>query len=228
VELGTAILVSAVLISAVLLYGFTKDKVRWGRVFKRTGISILSVAVLGGAAIYTWSLWSNRPVVVSQLDGVTLGELSKEVIFRKGKPSLTCWTKDKKSRTFHYSKYFDESFRTIEIDENDRVVRLQATDRSFYFPEARVSSYDTSETIIEKWGEPTDILEESPSRRYYIFKRYNVGFFLENNKAKTVVVFDGNNEFYRSEYFSDASVSPNIKIFADCDAGSEKTEGDDR
>ena len=84
---------------------------------------------------------------------------------------------------------------------------LLAGDLGYGSPNDAVAIYngDNEDTIREKWGKEDFIRNDNPSKRRYVYRRYNLAIGLENNRADAIVVF---NPQY---YYKDASVPPERK-----------------
>jgi hypothetical protein len=138
-ELGTAIFLSAAMIAVVLLYGFTKDRVRWGRFFKWAGIGGALIAVGGTIITISIDLWTNRRVVLTTVSDVSLGDNYKDIIFKWGEPTEKCYSADNKLVRLEYEKDYAGLY-IMDIDIGGQVTRIvesQAGKSTSYFFQGR-------------------------------------------------------------------------------------------
>jgi hypothetical protein len=89
-ELGTAVFLSSITVSLVLLYGFTKDRWPWRRIISRTLIGILILVAISGALIVAAHYWDQLvPTQIArqtEYGGLRLGMSRDEVAYVKGFP----------------------------------------------------------------------------------------------------------------------------------------------
>lgn len=90
-SIGTGIFLSSLLLAIVILYGITKDRWPWRRMFKRTGIGLLVFVVIGAAAVGALYLWNQLPARVglqTEYAGLRIGMSPDEVMYVKGYPPV--------------------------------------------------------------------------------------------------------------------------------------------
>jgi hypothetical protein len=89
-ELGTAIFLSSITVSIVLLYGFTKDRWSWRRIVLRGLIGIVILVAVGGALIVAAQYWDQffptKLARQTEYAGMRLGMTRDEVRYIKGLP----------------------------------------------------------------------------------------------------------------------------------------------
>ncbi|MCA6109590.1 hypothetical protein [Bradyrhizobium cenepequi] len=90
-ELGTAVFLSSIAVSVVLLYGFTKDRWSWRRIIRRSVGGIFMLGAIGGVLIVAAQYWDQLfPVRLSrqaEYAGLRLGMSRDEVKYVKGFPA---------------------------------------------------------------------------------------------------------------------------------------------
>src|SRR5262245_9223473 len=72
-SLGTAIFLSTVILSLVILYGLTRDRWRWGRILIGLIVTVLLV-VAGMVGLFWYQMQPDRPSKLTALWGIGLGE----------------------------------------------------------------------------------------------------------------------------------------------------------
>jgi hypothetical protein len=201
-ELGTGIFLSSLVLSIVLLYGFTKDRVRWGRFFKYAGIALAVLIIPIFSTFWILEAWRQRRQPLAEISGISLGDRDQDLLFRIGEPEYTCRSTDGKNvkRIFRQ----DESGRALfVISDADKIVqRLQIKgDRFDRAKNARVTEWDDETSLIEKWGTPDEMFTSGDFLRHYVYKRYNLIIELFKNRVQSVTIFNSAGEFYQETDF---------------------------
>jgi protein-S-isoprenylcysteine O-methyltransferase Ste14 len=87
-SVGLGIFLSSLVLSIVVLYGFTKDRWNWPKIARRTGLGVLTVAalVIGiWAGIYFWNQLPASLRTQTEYAGLRIGMAQDEVMYIKGK-----------------------------------------------------------------------------------------------------------------------------------------------
>jgi len=188
------------MLSAVLVYGFTRDRVRWGMILRRLGLGTLTVAVCGGAALYLWNEFSNRPQKLAGLWNIPLGSSESDVIFQRGKPAFTCTNPtdpEWKSAWYLGDSVSSETERyRIRIsyfgDNGVRRILLFGELSESQLPSAQsIGNYQSSSDVVQHWGKPDSIVESDDKlARWYTFRRYNLGVQFQQDRPTMIEAFD--------------------------------------
>ena len=95
--IGTAIFLSALVLSFAIIVVFTRDRVRWGKLLGISAAIVMGLAiVVGAAALILTSYWFNR-AVIHELGGVSLGQNIQDVLFKKSDFTSKCYIDDDRS-----------------------------------------------------------------------------------------------------------------------------------
>ncbi|MSP52190.1 MAG: hypothetical protein EXQ91_07350, partial [Alphaproteobacteria bacterium] len=86
-ELGTAILLSAVFLGMVALFIATKDRWNWKKLFLWPFTILLELSVIGVVGYLVLLYWEDLPRKELGLWGIRLGASFADVKFAKGEPS---------------------------------------------------------------------------------------------------------------------------------------------
>lgn len=188
-EIGTAIFLSTVLISIVLLYIFSGNRNRWIRFLKW----LFAIIILGllslVVGLYLWKLWEERRYPVTSLMNISLGDTVRDAIFKKGEPNERCYV-NKTTREIISLVYFDGQ-RRIDIffyRGNAFEIIISGT-VPFYETGARVAIGDTIDKVEKIWGNPDYIRENSPGDREFTYEEFNLGFFSKYNKITRIEIY---------------------------------------
>src|SRR5713226_1256429 len=84
--LGTGIFLAALVVSATLLFGFTRDRVSWGRALKRLFFGAVGLAAIGAISVVGYQWYQDRPTRQVSYCDLSLGMLDSEVLYVKGTP----------------------------------------------------------------------------------------------------------------------------------------------
>jgi hypothetical protein len=194
-EIGTAIFLSALIISGVLLYVFSRDRIRWGRLFGRLALVLIATICLIGGGLYGWYLWEGRRAAIHSLDGVSLGESESDVIFKKGKVQKTCLMDGTKNiRLIEFSQKLPTKEKVTMVETRDGVAKriVLLGDLGFSNLDGRNSVFetDTVDDVRKKWGQEDFIRSIDESSRLYVYRDYNLAVGLKNNQVEAIIIFD--------------------------------------
>src|SRR5437762_2426291 len=90
-SVGTGIFLAAVILSAVYLYGITRDRWRWGKIIRRGVVGVGCAAVLVGvgvAAVTGYGWIAARPKPQTEYAEIRLGMSMADVKYARGYPSF--------------------------------------------------------------------------------------------------------------------------------------------
>ena len=85
-ELGTGVFLSAVFLGTVGLFIATKDRWNWKKIFLWPLAVVAGLSLVGGLVAYAYKQYEERPKVLTEFNGIRLGEQFQDVAFRHGKP----------------------------------------------------------------------------------------------------------------------------------------------
>lgn len=88
--LGTGIFLSTIVLAVILLYGYTKDRWQWRRMFKRIALIIVGVLIACGLVIGAAYIYEQIPAHITkqtEYGGIRLGMDQNEVLYKLGDPS---------------------------------------------------------------------------------------------------------------------------------------------
>jgi len=181
--LGAGILLSAMVIGLVLLYGQTRDRWRWKKVF----LTALVVTVTIACVAWAYSEYENRIMAQSEFLSISLGSKVSDVRFIKGNPDMASmdggvWI-------------FNDSNKKAELLVlfRDTVVKavLYIGD-CFYCNQMFGLGIGASyEKVKEKVGEPTSVsISPDQLKRLASFEKWNVVFILQENKVINFGIYD--------------------------------------
>lgn len=213
-ELGTAIFLSSIAISVVLLYGFTKDRWSWRRVFFRSFVAILVIASVSAVMIFAAQYWNqifptklNRQ---AEYAGVRLGMSRDEVRYVKGVPTLAV-IQDKEGPSPSYNVFKPselpkgktindyplweyeghEHFILVIFGDGNNTVRSVAcfsSDKSSRCPEiGGVSDGTTEAELLHKFGMPSSS-QIKDARKSVRYEDIGVEFTLEKQKVYRLII----------------------------------------
>ena len=181
--LGAGILLAAMVIGLVLLYGQTRDRWRWKKVFLTT----LVVTVIIACVALAYSEYENRITTQSAFLSIALGSKVSDVRFIKGNPDMASmdggvWI-------------FNDSNKKAELLVlfRDKVVKaVLYIGECLYCNQMFSLGIGTSyEKVKEKLGEPTSVsISPDQLKRLASFEKWNVVFTLQENKIINFGVYD--------------------------------------
>ncbi len=181
--LGAGILLSAMVIGLVLLYGQTRDRWRWKKVF----LTALVVTVIVACVAWAYSEYENRITAQSEFLSISLGSKVSDVRFIKGNPDMA--SMDGGVWIFNDSKKKAE----LLVLFRDTVVKavLYIGD-CFYCNQMFGLGIGASyEKVKEKVGEPTSVsISPDQLKRLASFEKWNVVFILKENKVINFGIYD--------------------------------------
>lgn len=195
-----------ILVSAAAYQASIREK--WKVVGKAVGLLMLVLAV-GGAAVWGWYSYSNRPRPVSELNGVRLGMTPVEVKLAKGSPSNEKDNKidqdgDKPRLGWLFSggQATDEStivvfFGTTPEDVKAAIVCAEGG----YGNLLGLGPYSSEKDIIERLGAPSSVsIHENGLSKFVSFKPLKVAFELTKGQVSKMCVTRYGRVAYTSEY----------------------------
>ncbi len=181
--LGAGILLAAMVIGLVLLYGQTRDSWRWKKVFLTT----LVVTVIVACAAWAYSEYENRIAAQTKFLSIALGSKVPDVRFIKGNPVIA--SADGDVWIFNGSNKKPE----LLVLFKDAVVKsVLYIGECFYCNQIFGLGIGASyEKVKEKLGEPTSIsISSDQLKRLASFKKWNIVFTLKENKVIKFGIYD--------------------------------------
>jgi hypothetical protein len=195
-ELGTAVFLSAVLLSMVGLYAATKDRWNWKKILLWPLGVIVALAVLVGGGYYTYYQIDQRPKPQTSFWGIPLNATETEVRFLKGEPTKrdgTLWVYD----TDPSSR--DGAWYIVRFADDGSLRYVMYSGRGSSIPYLQgISDYSSQETILEKFGKPTNVSTSKDGlKRLLSYAKYNLVFELVQNRVQALGMYDGKGEAMR-------------------------------
>jgi len=184
-NLGLAIFLSAVIISLVLLFNFTKDRWNWKKILLTVGILILIIALALGIRYFIIPLYNyNAPETATEFWEIPLGSSKADIKFLKGEPSEI----DSVNSNWLYltGKYNYEAYRVNYYDDKVVSIVYYCSDYSYsaHKLSGRVYIGYNLQSLKDFFGEPTGVSSHKDGvARIYSFEKYQVLFFLKENKV---------------------------------------------
>ena len=198
-SLGTAIVLSALLLCLVLLYGFTRDRWKWRRIFGQALICILGIGALLAAALAAWN-WleslQRRPVLMTALWSVKLGDKESDVVFRKGQPTEICSDPDRPNRRELWFKISgnnanDLSWAQVLVDANKGVTAIAFfgdLSKSEQTQPLKIYTGQSADSVRASWGKPSNIKAgRSATGQSYYYDQFNLIVVFGTNRAEALI-----------------------------------------
>ena len=220
--IGTAIFLSALVLSFAIIIVFTKDRVRWGKLLGITAAAVVGLATVVGAAAFVLTSYCFNRAVIHELDGVGLGQNIQDVLFKKSDFTSKCYIDDDRSSVTY--EFDDPAYKARKLyveTKYDVVQRITLTGDLGYSNLKKSNSIfasDDEEDVREKWGNEDFIRSTLPQVRNYIYRRYQLNVVLRNNRAVALVIFNpelyylsANNAPARELDCFDATGKPKVK-----------------
>ena len=175
---GTSIFLASFLISSVLLYAHTKERWKWGKIFKISSISFLSLIFLCGTLFYCITYYENLPKTITEFEGIKLGDRKKDVVFKLGNP------KEENKNTLEYN-----NIKVSLKDEKVNEIRL-ACYQGYYKGLNGIYCGDQSEALERKYKSSINQLHSEKDALFRIFQapKYNTVYFLYQNKVIAMAI----------------------------------------
>jgi hypothetical protein len=179
-SLGDGIFWGAMIVATVALYLGTKDRWRWKRIVLWTVGGLLGLAAVAGAGVYGYTMWEERPQVITAYWGIKLGATPSEVLFLKGPPTeqtseQSCFYKTEKIGV------------TVEFDDK-KVVTVTALGDRTYLPDiGNISTYLTMEQLTSRLGKP-DAVTTSADGEYRVLNYLKYNLAAAYNRSGMVMV----------------------------------------
>jgi len=189
-ELGTAVFLSAVLLSIVGLYAATKDRWNWKKILLWPLGVIVALAVLVGGGYYIYYQIDQGPKPQTSFWDIPLDATEAEVRFLRGEPTKrvgTLWVYETKPS---YGDSFSYVVRFAD-DGKLRYVMYLGSGSSMPYLQG-ISNYSSQETILEKFGKPTNTSTSKDGlKRLLSYATYNLVFELEQNHIRALGMYNG-------------------------------------
>lgn len=188
-SLATSILLSSIILALAILFVGTKDKWNWSTISKRTGLSFLSLVIIGSLVGFGIYFFSKRPKIMKEYWGLTFNDTLEDVMFKKGKYREIS---DSESGSKNYTYVNEKAGYLILISSSPKKVIRVMCGAGACPPIQGINMGSTSAELIEKFGKPSEIknLDESGLTRRYYFKRYNVQFDLEKDAVDGMSIYN--------------------------------------
>jgi hypothetical protein len=189
-ELGTAVFLSAVLLSLVGLYAATKDRWNWKKVFLWLLGVLVTLAALAGGGVYIYTLIESRPKPQTSFWNIPLNATEADVKFLKGEPTKredVTWTYETKQ------VQSDPYYYVVQFEKSGKLRFVMYYGAGLYMPFVQgISSYSSQEAVVEKFGPPTyTSTSKDGLRRILSYSAYNLFFGLRQNRVESLGMYDG-------------------------------------
>lgn len=194
--IGLGLFFGFVVVGLVYLYVSTKEQWNWSKIIKRTslilgGLFTLFILLAGGfLAKSKW--WDARPLLITQLVGVSIGEKLTDVFFKHGD-----FKRESKADPNDKSREdYENTDKHIFLTVKDGTVRTVLYDcqEPDYKSMNGIACGDSGETIKEKFGERVRILcgkektDNGKFVRVYDVVDYGTRYFLHMNKVVALLI----------------------------------------
>lgn len=194
-DLGLAIFLSATLLSAVAMYGLTKDRISWSRLLKwafgSVAFGVAAIAI--GFCVYDYLMSAGH---IKTIAGINLGDTEASLLLKKGKPKLICSGGDLKRLGYFTEKgIFDlTSFDYYIKNGSVHAIEMHRLIFSKEMPDPYAAEWDQfgvsrfqgteAKRIAQKWGTPDEIVSQDHST-VYLYRKLNTAYtFHEDQKTK--------------------------------------------
>lgn len=127
--------------------------------------------------------------VVNEMNGVKLNESLGDVLFKKKEYKKSSEAQSKSLANERYVIYDDGKYEVVF--DNDKSVELNDTCGKIYVGEKGVNGIvcdDSSERILNQYGEQINIYCMKDNTRVYLTPNYNVAYYLKSNEVKRISV----------------------------------------
>ncbi|PUE09505.1 hypothetical protein B9Z51_11670 [Limnohabitans sp. T6-5] len=185
---GTGLFAVGAAIAIVALIVATRSKWNW-RKFAVPSLAIfVGVFAIGGASIWAWDWYSNRPTKQSELWDVKIGDTVKDVRFKRGIPAK----EDVPESGLSYDYVADEMNATVRFkNEKVRGVILHGANvNSVHFLQG-IGIGGHSKEITERFGSDVVITSSrSGLKRLYAYPQYQIFFGLGTDKVEIFGIYD--------------------------------------
>lgn len=186
---GTGIFLAGLAIAFAILL-VARRHVPWKGILFSIGVIVATMLVIG-LSVYGYDQYSNRPRPVHEYIGVALGDTIDEVRFKLGEPAKS--TENAGTTELIYGD--DHVSRHVRIRGGEVVLVLACLDNVLgSLPRlSRISKYSDLKSILERFGEPSNISKSGNSTaRLYNFQKYNLTFLLDTaSKLSCMGIFEG-------------------------------------
>jgi len=192
-------IVLVVFASIVLL---TKKK-GWGAFFKVLAI-VVALGLVVGAGVWVYSKYENRPLVMSSLEGISLGMSEVDVTLIKGEPRKISKL-DPAPEGFRKFMLFDHgsdsyTYAILRGPEGSMVV-TDICDKGGYGRVLGFSQYSSEKDILEKLGQPSNVsINEKGTEKILSYPKWNAAFELSKGSVIKVCVSNRPQVRYSVEY----------------------------
>jgi len=201
-SLGTAIFLSALLLGIIFLYRSTSDRWNWKRGIKRGVFVLVAIIVVSIGGYLTFDWISNRPKKQSAYMDLKLGMTANDVLFLKGQP----YKKEPERWVYRLSDSSSRAWDAILIilfdkGKVDGIVAQPSSDSyTWRYSVNKISYGDSLKDITKKFGEGYTMSQSVDGlSRIYNFPKHQVLFELEQNKVKSLGIFEGKGLQYINE-----------------------------
>lgn len=180
--IGTAIFLSILLLSIVILYGLTNDRWAWRRIVKRTLLGLVGLfflGVLSGVGFYTWKQIPIRVELQTKYANVRFGMSQGEVNYVKGHPpavlgpvetegEIKGWRLVKETKKLEKGKsindylfwQYESSDNTITVEfdkEKKGVIEVKCYSKNTWHKcpvIGGIADGNTEQEVVQKFGQP--------------------------------------------------------------------------
>lgn len=190
--LGTAIFLSALLLSIVILFALTKDRWNWHRLTKWAALVSITVILLMAGGAYLYSYWEDRPTPQNEFLGLQLLATTTDVKLSKGEPETIS---PKQSWIYNVSKPPSKEaflFVGFEKERVNRVMYIAPEAAPIENPYLLGFTYGNSnKRIQEKLGTPSYVsISSDELNRMISYDKLNVFFVFKEGKLIGYGIYD--------------------------------------
>ena len=187
------ILLSFLILAVTLLFLATKDRWNWRKIILWPNLIGTTLAILGVASFYFYSVVSDWPQVQTSFWEISLDSSKEDIRFKKGEPTI-----------FSYERWryvvdinaIDDTIASYDIIFKDKklwaVMYFQhLSSRSGKPTLQKIGVGTTLEQVIEKFGSPSHVSNSKDDlMRIISFEKYNVVFRLEQNQVYAFGIYN--------------------------------------
>ena len=206
-SLGTGIFASTVLLLfAAALYQITIRQ-KWktvGKVF--VGVVLVGLVTAGG--IWGWTIYSERPSVVTELSGVRLGMNPLEVKLAKGAPATENQPSQQEDGEFQitwvYSLDDNAEEHTLVIFRGEKAEATSVAivcESGGYSRVLGFGRFDSEKDVLEKLGPPTnESIRQNGLSKVISYKPWKVAYEIEKGLVADRCISESGKVSYTAEY----------------------------
>ena len=200
--LGEGIIWSTLLIiTFISILLLTKHK-KW-KSFSKILLSFVGVGGIIAISMWQFSIYENRPKLMTSLNKVNLGMREVDVTLAKGEPDKV-FNHDDSEIAYKTLVYGDllESFTFVSLRKvSDLIVVTDICSNDKYSNVLGFSGYSSETGIIKKLGRPENVsINEKGTSKIISYPKWNASFNIKKNNVTLVCVTSRQNRKFSAEY----------------------------